>query len=66
MRSPTEDLDFAHIARRHFDRAVPFVHPLEGWKGISEMLFEPERIVKLNLPIVMDDGYVHNFEGYRV
>lgn len=66
MRSPTEDLDFARIARRHFDRAVPFVHPLDGWKGISEMLFEPERIIKVNLPVVMDDGYVHNFEAYRV
>ncbi|MDJ0791913.1 MAG: Glu/Leu/Phe/Val dehydrogenase [Acidimicrobiia bacterium] len=61
-----EDLDFAHVARRQFDRAAPFIHPLEGWKGMAEMLFAPERIIRLTLPVVLDDGYIHNFEGYRV
>ena len=63
---PIEDLDFFHIARRQFDRAIPFVHPLEGWRGMAEMLFEPERVIKVALPVVLDDGYVHNFSGYRV
>lgn len=66
MRTSTEDLDLFHIARRQFDRAVPFVHPLEGWRGMAGMLFEPERTIKLTLPVVLDDGFVHNFEGYRV
>ncbi len=61
-----EDLDLFLIARRQFDRAVPFVHPLEGWRGMAEMLFEPERTVKVALPVVLDDGFVHNFVGYRV
>lgn len=30
------------------------------------MMFSPERIIRVNLPVVLDDGYVHNFEGYRV
>ena len=66
MATSTEDLDLFHIARRQFDRAVPFVHPLEGWRGVAELLFEPERTIKLTLPVVLDDGFVHNFQGYRV
>ena len=66
MGIPIENLDFFHIARRQFDRAIPFVHPLEGWRGMAEMLFEPERVIKVALPVVLDDGFVHNFEGYRV
>jgi glutamate dehydrogenase (NAD(P)+) len=66
MDAPTEDLDLFRIARRQFDQAVPFVHPLKGWRGMAEMLFEPERVIKLSLPVVLDDGFVHNFQGYRV
>lgn len=66
MSADIEDLDLFHIARRQFQRAIPFVHPLEGWRGMAEMLFEPERIIKVTLPVVMDDGFVHNFSGYRV
>jgi glutamate dehydrogenase/leucine dehydrogenase len=66
MRTSTEDLDLFHIARRQFDRAVPFVHPLQGWRGMAELLFEPQRTIKLTLPVVLDDGFVHNFRGYRV
>ena len=66
MTAPTENLDFADIARREFDRAIPFIHPLDGLKGMASWLFEPERIIKLALPVRMDDGYVHTFRGYRV
>lgn len=66
MRTPSEDLDLFHIVRRQFDRAAPFVRPLEGWRGIAELLFEPERTIKVTLPVVLDDGFVHNFQGYRV
>ncbi len=65
-RPPVEDLDLFHIARRQFDRAIPFIHPLNGWRGMAEWLFEPQRIIEVTLPVVMDDGYVHNFRGYRV
>ncbi len=33
---------------------------------MSEWLYEADRVIKLNLPVIMDDGYVHNFTGYRV
>ncbi len=61
-----EDLNPHHIARAQFDRAIPYVENVEGWQGISEWLFEPERVVKLTLPVVMDDGRVRVFHGYRV
>ncbi len=61
-----EDLNSHHIARQQFDEAIPYTKDLRGWKGVSEWLFEPERIVKVTLPVVMDDGYVHIFHGYRV
>jgi glutamate dehydrogenase/leucine dehydrogenase len=61
-----ENLDFADIVRREFDRTLPFIHPLNGWRGMSGWLFEPERIIKLALPVRMDDGYVKTFTAYRV
>jgi len=52
--------------RAHFDRAVPFTDDLDGWRGLAEWLFLPERVIKVELPVVLDDGYVHMFRGYRV
>jgi glutamate dehydrogenase (NAD(P)+) len=66
MSTLTEGLDLFTLARRQYERAVVFVHPLEGWRGIAEMLFEPEKTIKVTLPVVLNDGYVHNFMGYRV
>lgn len=61
-----EDLNPHHIARRQFELAAPFVGDLKGWRGIAEWLFEPDRTVTVYLPVVMDDGFVHLFRGYRV
>jgi glutamate dehydrogenase/leucine dehydrogenase len=61
-----QSLDLSDVARRQFERAIPYVHPLKGLRGMAELLFEPERSIKLNLPVVMDDGFVHNFRAYRV
>jgi len=61
-----EDLNPHHIARHQFEEAIPFVEDIKGWKGTSKWLFEPERVVKVTLPVVMDDGEVHVFRGYRV
>ena len=33
---------------------------------MAEWLYKADRVIKLNLPVIMDDGYVHNFTGYRV
>jgi glutamate dehydrogenase (NAD(P)+) len=61
-----EDLNLHHIARRQFDLAIPFVGDLDGWRGMAEWLFQPEKIVEVTIPVEMDDGYVHTFHGYRV
>jgi glutamate dehydrogenase (NAD(P)+) len=61
-----EDLNLHHITKQQFDRAVPFTEDLQGWRGIAEWLFEPERIVEVTMPVRRDDGYVHIFRGYRV
>lgn len=63
---PEEDLDLFNIARRQFERAVPFVHPLNGWRGVAEWLFVPEQTIRVSIPVVLDDGFVHTFFGYRV
>lgn len=62
----TEDLNPHHIARAQFDAALPYAEDLSDWQGMSEWLFDPERVVKLTLPVVMDDGHVRVFRGYRV
>ncbi|MBP1632163.1 MAG: hypothetical protein H6Q11_451, partial [Acidobacteria bacterium] len=51
--SVPEDLNPHHIARNQFDDAVPYVDDLTGWKGVAQWLFEPERVVKVTLPVVM-------------
>jgi glutamate dehydrogenase (NAD(P)+) len=63
---PTEDLNPQRIARTQFDRAMPFVDDPEGWNGFAEWLYEPEKIVTVTIPVVMDDGFVKTFRGYRV
>ncbi len=62
----TEDLNPHHVARRQFDLATPFVGELDGWRGMAEWLFQPEKTVTVTVPVEMDDGYVHVFTGYRV
>ena len=66
MYAPAEDLDLFRVARCQFDRAVPFVRPLKGWRGIAELMFNPERTIKVSLPVELDDGFIHTFQGYRV
>lgn len=62
----TEDLNPHHIARHQFDLATPFVGDLNGWRGMADWLFEPEKTVEVTLPVEMDDGLVHTFRGFRV
>lgn len=61
-----EDLNPHAIARTQFDNALPYIDSLAGWKGMAEWLFAPEKIVTVTLPVVMDDGLVRTFQGYRV
>ncbi|HKZ29576.1 MAG TPA: Glu/Leu/Phe/Val dehydrogenase [Acidimicrobiia bacterium] len=60
------DQNLLDVARVRYERAVPFTRELRGWRGMAEWLYEADRVIKLNLPVIMDDGYVHNFTGYRV
>jgi len=66
MTKVDEDLNPHHIAYQQFMEAVPFADDLTGWRGVSHWLFQPERVVRVVLPVMMDDGFVHTFEGYRV
>jgi glutamate dehydrogenase/leucine dehydrogenase len=62
----SEDLDLQAITRAQYDRALAFVDDLADWNGFAEWLFQPERVLKVTIPVVMDDGRVHTFTGYRV
>ncbi len=62
----TDQKDLFETARRQFERAIPFVHPLKGLRGMADLLLAPERILKVVLPVVLDDGFVHTFQGWRV
>ena len=53
-------------ARTQYERAVPFTRELRGWRGMAERLYRADHVIKQNLPVIMDDGYVHNFTGFRV
>ena len=66
MTTETNDRDLLAVARAQYERAVPFTRELRGWRGMAEWLYRPDHVIKLNLPVIMDDGYVHNFTGYRV
>jgi glutamate dehydrogenase (NAD(P)+) len=61
-----EDLNPHAIARMQYDNALPYVDSAAGWKGMADWLFAPEKVVTVTLPVVMDDGLVHTFQGYRV
>lgn len=61
-----EDLNLHRMAFRQYMEVVPFAKYLEGWRGTAEWLFQPERVIEVTMPIVMDDGFVHMFKGYRV
>lgn len=64
----TEDLNPHAIARTQFDLAVAYLEDGTGedLAGMAEWLFQPEKIVSVTLPVVMDDGRVEIYTGYRV
>lgn len=62
----TEDLNLSTIARSQFDRAIPYSARSGDLAQIADLLFQPERTISVSLPVVMDDGRVEVFAGYRV
>jgi glutamate dehydrogenase/leucine dehydrogenase len=58
-----EDLNPFRIAMRQFDTAAE-KYGLEA--GLREVLRRPRRALSLSLPVKMDDGTIHVFDGFRV
>lgn len=58
--------DMYAIARTQYEHALAFADDLTDWHGFEEWLLEPERVITLTLPVVMDDGAVRTFKAYRV
>jgi glutamate dehydrogenase/leucine dehydrogenase len=50
-------------ALENFDLAAD---RLELEPDIREMIKYPERVLEVTLPVRIDDGHIHRFEGYRV
>jgi glutamate dehydrogenase/leucine dehydrogenase len=50
-------------ALENFDIAAGL---LDLSQDVREMIKLPERVLTVTLPVRMDDGHVHGFEGYRV
>jgi glutamate dehydrogenase (NAD(P)+) len=63
---PAEDLNPLHSARIQFNAAAPFIPELGETEGLGDLVFAAERIVRVYLPVMMDDGSIQVFEGYRV
>ena len=63
---PVEDLNPLRSARIQFDAAVPYIPELGETEGLTDLVFAAERVVRVYLPVMMDDGSIQVFEGYRV
>ena len=58
-----EDLNPFRIAQAQFARAAGHVH---AGDGLLETLTRPERTIRIDFPVKMDDGTIRVFTGYRV
>ncbi|GAB4565672.1 MAG: Glu/Leu/Phe/Val dehydrogenase [Anaerolineae bacterium] len=58
----THELNPLQIAQLQFDEAARFVKAPPGY---LDKLRVPERILTVNFPVIMDDGTVKMFTGYR-
>lgn len=58
-----ENLNPFQIAQQQFDTAAEY---LKLPKDLCEVLKRPKRQLIVSIPIEMDDGRVHVYEGYRV
>jgi glutamate dehydrogenase (NAD(P)+) len=60
------ELNPLRVANHQFKQAVPFLEQFQNGTGLQEWLFEPEQVLRVSLPVRMDDGSVEMFRGYRV
>jgi glutamate dehydrogenase/leucine dehydrogenase len=51
------------VAMENFDSAADV---MELSSDIREMIKYPERVLTVTVPVRMDNGHIHRFEGYRV
>ncbi|MBI1723832.1 MAG: Glu/Leu/Phe/Val dehydrogenase, partial [Gemmatimonadetes bacterium] len=58
-----EDLNPFNIAQEQFSRAARY---LRATDGLLENLRRPERTIRIDFPVKMDDGSMRVFTGYRV
>ena len=58
-----EELNSFRISQIQFEKAVPH---LDVPAGILEYVRRPERTLKVEFPVVMDDGSTRVFTGFRV
>ncbi len=58
-----EDLNPVHISRLQVDRATQHIDQLK--RGLIDFLKSPKRTLSVNFPVMMDDGSVKTFQGYR-
>ncbi len=63
MPTTTSTGNAYEMALENFDAAADV---LELDRDIREMIKFPERSLTVTLPVRMDDGHIHCFEGYRV
>jgi glutamate dehydrogenase/leucine dehydrogenase len=58
-----EELNPFRIAQIQLDRAMPLI---DGMSGLVEYLRRPERVLRIEFPVSMDDGSIRVFTGFRV
>jgi glutamate dehydrogenase (NAD(P)+) len=56
-------LDCQEASKHHFERAA---NRLKMKRRLRDWILKPFREILVHLPVVMDDGEIHLFQGYRV
>jgi glutamate dehydrogenase/leucine dehydrogenase len=63
MLTTTKAANAYDVALENFDTAAD---AMELSDDVRQMIKYPERILMVAVPVRMDDGHIHRFEGYRV
>lgn len=61
---PTENTGLDAIANAQYARAISWIEDMK--EGMVDYLLFPRRTVDVRFPVIMDDGSVKTFHGYRV
>ncbi len=66
LHSSNEVLNPNLIAGHQFELTRPYIPQINECAGLAEWIFRPQRVVEVVLPVLMDDGTVRTYTGYRV